>query len=745
MKIELDKNKIETSGIVDSYTMGVATDGGFITHFLRDTLYSNKIAAVCREIASNSYDANTENGNGEIPVEITIEENETIISKNISITFKDRGIGMDPTRMKVYCQYAASTKRKTNNQKGGYGLGAKTPFAYTNNYTIETVAKNEDDTKTKYIFQAVLGGDGETEESKILLISEETTTESTGTKITIPIKESDRYTFEYECYYMSHLWNVEPNFYGFKTNKIEKNLVYSGEKFKVFETNKILRDNLVSSVDGIIYPIDTYYVRGLKKIDGPFCVVFEFNTGEVSLNGGRELLKYTDETKNKIEQAFIQFKDEMTEKVMEYYNTAKDYRNASLRAIRLNHYNYFNEYDKYTDANEILYLSFLTHFNKHILNFKPSFYEGKTIYYEKILNGFVVETITTYGHNSILKKEVKKFNYSFLNYSFYELKKGVQKNKKKLLAILEENPKSIIISQKKTNENHHDDCILNDIEESRTFLNDMGITVLDFSEVVPKKIQFEKRYKSENISITARFVRNFNFDRNSFLRAVEKRTVVLNKKEKTFVAGFYESKTFEVFKHIILIGVKDFSTNEIERHFSQFRVKMSFINTYNKIGEICFMFINEKKLKHFEGIKKISSIDTLVDELKNSDKVKTDMEKVIKELYLSNNSLNLTTLESIGKFIQPMEQTINVVLTEIKNESEHTDSFFKRDFINEIFHEKDFIGSLIENTNELKKIIEKYPLINIYAHMNSVDKSSKKGVQLEKALKLFFENELDGK
>ena len=53
---------------------------------------------------------------------------------------KDFGPGISPDRMSnIFIQYTASTKRDDNVQTGGFGLGAKTPFAYSNSFVIVTV------------------------------------------------------------------------------------------------------------------------------------------------------------------------------------------------------------------------------------------------------------------------------------------------------------------------------------------------------------------------------------------------------------------------------------------------------------------------------------------------------------------------------------------------------------------------------------------------------------------------------
>ena len=78
---------------------------------LRDKLYSNKVAAVCREVASNSRDA-TEAGRGDIPVVINISQGQSLLDDCMTVSFKDSGIGISPSRTNnVFLKYGSSTKR----------------------------------------------------------------------------------------------------------------------------------------------------------------------------------------------------------------------------------------------------------------------------------------------------------------------------------------------------------------------------------------------------------------------------------------------------------------------------------------------------------------------------------------------------------------------------------------------------------------------------------------------------------
>ena len=140
MKLQkLKSDTTQTLNVSNKKEFTVDTSNQMIVSILRDKLYSNKIAAVCREVASNSRDANREAGNVEVPVIINIS-NEGLLDEGMSISFKDSGVGISPSRIdNVFLKYGSSTKRDSNSQTGGFGIGAKTPFAYTNEFLISTI------------------------------------------------------------------------------------------------------------------------------------------------------------------------------------------------------------------------------------------------------------------------------------------------------------------------------------------------------------------------------------------------------------------------------------------------------------------------------------------------------------------------------------------------------------------------------------------------------------------------------
>lgn len=79
---------------------------------------------------SNAYDAHVEVGQDR-PVIVDITEDEVIIT--------DFGPGISPERIKMMYTFLSSTKESTNDQIGGWGLGSKSVFVYTDSIELDTV------------------------------------------------------------------------------------------------------------------------------------------------------------------------------------------------------------------------------------------------------------------------------------------------------------------------------------------------------------------------------------------------------------------------------------------------------------------------------------------------------------------------------------------------------------------------------------------------------------------------------
>lgn len=112
---------------------GISSSAEFF-NILSSTLYKDQILAVVREVLCNAWDAHIEAGCTDVPVQVTLTD-EKIVVRDFG-----KGIHRDDMGL-IYGTYGNSTKKNDGQQTGGFGLGCKAPFAYTDHF--EVISTNE--------------------------------------------------------------------------------------------------------------------------------------------------------------------------------------------------------------------------------------------------------------------------------------------------------------------------------------------------------------------------------------------------------------------------------------------------------------------------------------------------------------------------------------------------------------------------------------------------------------------------
>lgn len=178
MKLERFTAHTYTSGESEDIEIGIDKESeGLMMRAFADNIYSDKIGSVVREIASNCVDAHQEvNQTKPFEIEFRDDHNKTII-------FRDFGPGLSPDRIKtVFSKYFSSTKRDSNGQIGGFGIGSKSPYAYTDIFHIRTRVDN-----VEYLYEMRRG----TSYPVISKIGEARVSGFNFTEIIIPIPTHD--------------------------------------------------------------------------------------------------------------------------------------------------------------------------------------------------------------------------------------------------------------------------------------------------------------------------------------------------------------------------------------------------------------------------------------------------------------------------------------------------------------------------------------------------------------------------
>lgn len=298
MRIDEKRPDIETygGGVEESFSVG---NLGRIFKILRNSMYAHPIKAICREVASNARDAHREVGTPEKPIEIHLPN-----AWDNHFKIKDFGPGISPDRMSnIFLKYGNSTKNSDDVQTGGFGLGAKTPFAYSDQFQITTISE-DNGIRTKRIYVAYID---ESEEGKMRLVSEVETEEHTGTEVSINVAENDFGKFTEATTEVCRYWDPKPELTGRVTvewPEETRELFLEGEGWQMFKQENgyygYNEKRSLAIVDGIQYPINTGNIDGLTDDNGEKLLnrgmKFFFETGDVRLSANREELQYDEKT-----------------------------------------------------------------------------------------------------------------------------------------------------------------------------------------------------------------------------------------------------------------------------------------------------------------------------------------------------------------------------------------------------------------------------------------------------------------
>lgn len=167
-------------------------------HILISRIYTKKIEAVIREVLCNAYDAQIQAGNEHIPVQVTLP---SIIDPHFKV--RDIGIGLRPDQMGMYTTLFQSSKEEEEAQTGYYGLGSKSPFAYSSTFNITTYYEG-----IRRQYSAVLDGKSV---PKLVKMTEEASSEPTGVEISVPVAAQDFRAFQQAYEIVAQWFNVTPD------------------------------------------------------------------------------------------------------------------------------------------------------------------------------------------------------------------------------------------------------------------------------------------------------------------------------------------------------------------------------------------------------------------------------------------------------------------------------------------------------------------------------------------------------
>ena len=255
---------------------------------LSSGLYKNKIRAIIRELACNAVDSHKAAGTTDTPFDVHFP---TTLEPWFSI--RDYGVGLNDTEVKnVYTVYFSSTKTSSNDYIGALGLGSKSPFSYTDNFTVTAIKDG-----VKRVYGAFVNEQGV---PSVTLMYEGSTELGPGVEVKFNVAKSADYdSFAREAQVLRwfktpfNLLNYNAARYGEITYPecIEHNLI-PGVHLANLSRSYAIMGNIAYPLDNI--PSTEQLGDHVYLLESS--LVIEFDIGELDFVASREELSFIPQT-----------------------------------------------------------------------------------------------------------------------------------------------------------------------------------------------------------------------------------------------------------------------------------------------------------------------------------------------------------------------------------------------------------------------------------------------------------------
>ena len=264
---------------------------------LSSGLYANKIRAIIRELSCNAVDSHAAAGKADTPFDVHLPNT---LEPHFAI--RDYGTGLSHQQVtQIYTTYFESTKTASNEFIGALGLGSKSPFSYTDNFTVTAIQNG-----VKGIYSAFINGDGV---PSIALMMQEPTDEPAGVEVKFSV--NDRYDFDkfrQEARQVYTHFALKPVIAGnadFTYNTVDyesRDIIPGVHSYKSNRGGVAIMGNIAYPID---IPAADQSIGDLRNLLG--CgLEMHFSIGELDFQASREGLSYIPSTvaaiKAKLEQ-----------------------------------------------------------------------------------------------------------------------------------------------------------------------------------------------------------------------------------------------------------------------------------------------------------------------------------------------------------------------------------------------------------------------------------------------------------
>lgn len=333
--MKIDETTVEAVSSEEFKNIAFRVDQKMAQIIFRDKLYSaeGKLRVIAQEYMANARDAHRAAGKSDTPIDVTLPS-----SLSPEFVVRDYGNGIPKNVVEdIFVVYGASTKKKSNLENGGYGIGAKCAFSYVNAFSVTTTVQG-----TRYIYAASIDSDGM---NQFTLMDTGPATGPDGTEIRVPIKSSDISMFNVWVKEITHYWTPRPNFTNGEVSYRTTTPELTGDRWELYRGTspcayRVIHPGVTVVVDDIPYIVTSDQARAIDDVGkdaddnllpnaGLFdrlfrllvrtnrCLIMHFRGGEVVIPPQRETIDLTARTKEALTEAVDRFTKYAVDTAME--------------------------------------------------------------------------------------------------------------------------------------------------------------------------------------------------------------------------------------------------------------------------------------------------------------------------------------------------------------------------------------------------------------------------------------------
>lgn len=273
----------QTSGTFETHTATIEMSPAMF-ELLSAGIYEDRIMAVIRELSCNARDSMKEHALnlGKTVGELSMMEIHSPTFFEPYFFVRDYGTGLTHEQVfDIYLSYGKSTKTGSNDFVGMFGIGSKSPLAYTDSFIVTSYI---DGTMLQYNVYKDKGI------PKITLLQKVETDEENGLKVLVSVEQKDNQPFTNRICDFFKLFNTNVSFTGIDSYEP---IIFS-EDNELYKLATNYSRICCAVMGGVPYTIPTKLSERLTDLISAPSIILPFNIGDLNVASSRENLSFTD-------------------------------------------------------------------------------------------------------------------------------------------------------------------------------------------------------------------------------------------------------------------------------------------------------------------------------------------------------------------------------------------------------------------------------------------------------------------